>query len=199
MNSVKILGTGLLSLLLAACSNFGAKEPAPIQPSASWDEHQKALYLIQEWNIDGKIGLRTAKSSNSARLKWHQTPQKYQIDIRGPLGQGGASMQGTPSHVVVEIPGEGRFEGTSPEAILKRELNWDLPLSDIFWWIRGLPSPFQPYDHSLEDNRLKQLQQAGWSIDYLRYNNSVPALPRKLRLTHSDLQITLVINSWIVP
>lgn len=183
-----------LSLSLAACSTF---KPQPPVPASSWEQHKAALQQLSSWDISGKIGIITATSSNSASLKWLQEKHHYQIDIRGPLGQGGASITGTPNHVTVDVAGEGTFSGPDPEFILYQQLGWQLPISDIYWWVRGLPAPDKSFEHSLENNRLKTLQQNGWTIRYLSYNGLTPALPKKLKLSHDSLKITLVINSWI--
>lgn len=190
----KKLAIVFLSLGLAACSSIDTNPPTQ---TISWEVHQGEIKRINSWEISGKIGIVTAKNSNSASLKWIQKNDTYQIDIRGPLGQGGASISGLPGKVTVDIAGEGTFEGPHPEYILYQQLGWDLPISDIYWWIRGLPAPDKAFQHSLENNRLKVLQQNGWTVNYLRYNDRSPALPSKLKLTHNGLKIVLVVNNWI--
>jgi len=192
---LKKLAITAFSVFLAACSSIDTQTPPPA--SDSWENHQSALKALENWDISGKIGIITPDSSNSASLKWLQEQQQYQIDIHGPLGQGGASIQGTPGQVTVDISGEGIFVGPDPEFILYQQLGWDIPISDIYWWIRGLPSPDSQFEHSLESNRLKTLQQNGWTIQYLRYNSLEPALPRKIKLFRNGLKITLVVHSWI--
>ncbi len=190
----KKLFASFCCLTLVACSSVDTQPPVT---TTSWEEHQAAVNRLQSWDINGKIGIITQDSSNSASLKWRQEDLAYQIDIHGPLGQGGASIQGTPGNVTVNISGEGVFEGPSPEYILYQQLGWDIPISDIYWWIRGLPAPDKEFLHRLENNRLKALQQNGWDIQYLRYNNLEPALPRKLKLTRNGLKITLIVHNWI--
>lgn len=181
--------------LLAACSGLDTTKP-PAKTS-SWESHQAELKELHSWELSGKIGIKTPDSSNSASLKWLQKQQNYQIDIRGPWGQGGASIFGQPGKVVIDVAGEGTFEGPDPEFILYQQLGWELPISDIYWWIRGLPAPNKQFKHALQDNRLKLLQQNGWEIEYLRYNSLSPTLPHKLKLTRNGLNITVVVNSWI--
>jgi outer membrane lipoprotein LolB len=181
-------------LYLAGCS---LQKTQPLSPNLSWDEHQTLLKQYLNWELSGKVGIRTADDNQTASLKWLQIAQTYQIDIHGPWGQGGASIEGKPGAVTVNVSGDKQYRGVNPEQILYEKLGWDLPISDIYWWIRGLPSPEKPYTHHLEDNRLKALQQDGWEIQYLRYNNLNPALPNKLSLSRNDLKITVIINSWI--
>jgi len=170
--------------------------PAPNE--LSWPEREAQLKQITAWEAGGKIGFRTPEESQSASLKWLQDNSAYQIDIRGPWGQGGASISGNEQQVSVEIAGEGTFTGKSAEAILKQQWGWSLPVSDIYWWIRGLPAPNSDYDAKFTDERLlAQLIQQGWRIEYLRYNQQVPAMPTKVRLHYLDLKITIIIKTWI--
>ena len=149
------------------------------------------------WELSGKVGIRTQESTQSASLAWLQKQQHYQIDIHGPWGQGGASITGQPGDITVNASGGKQFKGANPELILYNALGWELPINDIYWWIRGLPSPEAPFTHSLENNRLKSLQQRGWNIQYIRYNTRTPALPSKIHLIRNELKITVIVNSWI--
>lgn len=184
-------------IYLAGCSLQGTQPQPPNINTISWEEHQSMLKKYLNWELSGKVGIRTNENSQSASLIWLQEQQHYQIDIHGPWGQGGASITGMPGDVTVNVSGGEQFKGSNPEFILYNELGWELPINDIYWWIRGLPSPETPYTHSLENNRLKSLQQRGWDIQYIRYNSLTPALPNKVRLTRNELKITVVVNSWI--
>jgi len=185
----------LLCLFLAGCSL--QKTQIPASSDISWETRQSLLKDISDWEASGKIGIRTPDDSQSASLKWLQEGSEYQIDIRGPWGQGGASIAGSPQEVIVDIAGEGTFTGTNPEQILSQQWGWALPVSDIFWWIRGLPSPHSQYEHTIVDERLAQLTQQDWKVEYLRYNQQTPALPTKMRLQYRDLKVTIVIKTWI--
>ncbi len=190
----KIIAVFLCSYL-AGCSLQQTTPDSP-PPVTSWEAQQQRLTAIKHWDISGKIGIRTEQNSQSASLKWLQKDKNYQIDIRGPWGQGGASITGQPGNVIVGIAGEGTFTGPDPEYILQQKLNWQLPISDIYWWIRGLPAPDKTFQPRFINHRLQRLIQSGWEIHYLGYNTLTPALPRKMRLTRQDLRVTLVINHW---
>ncbi len=182
----------LTGLILAGCS---ASPPTP-PTTSSWEQQQQALHEVQNWTLSGKIGFRTPSDSQSANLKWMQHQQQYQIDIRGPWGQGGASIYGEPGAVTVDASGEGIFRGSSPDALLAEHLGWELPISQFYWWIRGLPAPGGHQNMLLENNRLSQLKQAGWDIEYLTYYDGIPNLPRKLKLHYGKLTILIVIHDW---
>ncbi|MFW1677647.1 lipoprotein insertase outer membrane protein LolB [Pontibacter sp. JAM-7] len=188
------LATLLSILILSGCSSA---PPQPPMASDSWELHQQTLSQLKDWTLKGKIGIRTPQDSQSANLKWVQASDNYQIDIRGPWGQGGASLYGNPGAVTVDVAGEGIFRGSSPDALLEEYLGWHLPVSQFYWWIRGLPAPGPSSTLILEQNRLSLLRQAGWQVEFLAYHSGSPTLPRKLRLQHGQLTILIVIHDWI--
>ncbi|WP_313210688.1 lipoprotein insertase outer membrane protein LolB, partial [Stutzerimonas nitrititolerans] len=100
--------------------------------------------------------------------------------------------------VALEVAGQGRFEADSPEALVQSQLGWQLPVSNLLWWVRGLPAPDSRSRLSLDgQSRLAMLQQDGWDVEYLGYSEENGfALPERIKLSGRDLQITLVIKDW---
>jgi len=78
------------------------------------------------------------------------------------------------------------------------QLGWQLPVSNLLWWVRGLPSPDSRSRVALDANgRLASLQQDGWDVQYLGYSEQDQySLPTRIKLAGHDLQITLVIKDW---
>ena len=81
---------------------------------------------------------------------------------------------------------------------MQQVLGWQLPVTNLYFWVRGLPAPnssasttFDPYHHLIE------LEQQGWQIQYERYTAIQGIdLPSKLRLKRGQLQVKIVISSW---
>lgn len=190
-----ILLTLLLSVL-AGCSTF-KPEPQTFG-SDSWDEYQRQALALQNWMLESKVGIRTPNDSQSARLQWQQQTQDYRIAISGPLGQGGALIEGNDSGVSIDIAGEGRHTSDSPEALLQSLLGWSFPVKQATYWIRGLPAPGLPYAPTFSENRLETLEQGGWLIHYSAYSgNNGYVLPQRVKLQRADLTITVIIKEWI--
>ena len=80
---------------------------------------------------------------------------------------------------------------------MQQQLGWRLPLSNLFYWMRGLPAPgnyqadFDRYGH------LTLLSQMGWQVHYANYVSvgSVD-LPQILELTQAELYVKIVIKRW---
>ncbi|MFC6671315.1 lipoprotein insertase outer membrane protein LolB [Marinobacterium aestuariivivens] len=187
--------TLMLALILAGCSTFKPQTPMP--GSGSWEDYQRRALALETWALDGKIGIRTGQDSHSARLQWQQRPGDYRILISGPLGQGGALIEGSDQGVIIDVAGEGRYRASSPEGLLQELLGWSFPVQQATYWVRGLPAPGLPYSPGFRENRLETLEQGGWLIHYSGYSQQGdPGLPERIRLRRADLTITVIIKDW---
>jgi outer membrane lipoprotein LolB len=185
----------LLLALLAGCSTFRAEPPAP--PSGSWEAYQQQALALQNWTLDSKVGIRTPDDSQSARMQWQQQTPDYRISISGPLGQGGALIEGNNRGVSIDIAGEGRYTSDSPEDLLQSLLGWSFPVEQVRFWIRGLPAPGLPFAPVFSENRLQMLEQGDWLIHYSAYSeDNGYVLPQRVTLRRADLTITVIIKEW---
>ncbi len=188
-----------LIVLLAGCSSLTSREALEGQgDSTLWQAHKQQVGSLDAWQISGKVGIRAPKDSGSGTLFWLQRQDYYDIRLSGPLGRGAARLTGRPGAILLEVANQGRYQSTSPEALLQQQLGLNLPVSHLLWWIRGLPSPNSKSRLTLDgDSRLAQLRQDGWEVDYLSYAEQNGFwLPERLKLNGHDLQVTLVIKDW---
>lgn len=191
-------GLLLLALFAVACVH----QPS-LTPPDNLLEHQRQLQAINQWQINGKLGVRTADDSGSASLKWAQQNSDYQINISGPLGQKRMIITGTANMVRLEQTGEIVQEARTPEALIKKQLGWTLPVTQLAYWVRGVPAPNGRITH-LEQNGaglLAQLQQGEWLITYSKYtdqpfNGKTFALPGKVTAEYKDVRLILAIRQW---
>jgi outer membrane lipoprotein LolB len=193
-----LLATGALTLL-AGCSSFTSKESIKGHGNlAAWETHKQQIDSIDGWQISGKIGIRAPKDSGSATLFWLQRQGYFDIRLAGPLAVGSARISGRTDNVVLDLSTQGSFKSDSAEDLLEKGLGWRLPLTQLFWWVRGLPAPDSQSQVSLDtDSRLNRLGQDGWQIQYLSYiEQDGYTLPERIKLQGQNLQITLVIKDW---
>lgn len=191
---------GLLTVI-SGCSSLFQKEQIQGQGNATqWSQHKQQLQALDGWQISGKIGLRlpNPSDSGSGTLFWLQRQDYFDIRLAGPLGQGATRLTGRPDAVTLEIAGRGQLSADSPEALLQETLGWSLPVSHLFWWIRALPAPDSRSRIELNsDNRLAQLEQDGWRVEYSRYaEHQGYWLPERIKLYGTDVEVTLVIKEW---
>ncbi|ERI49902.1 lipoprotein insertase outer membrane protein LolB [Pseudomonas sp. NPDC077186] len=188
-----------LIALLAGCAGLTSREALEGQGDpAQWQAHKRQITQLDGWQISGKIGIRAPRDSGSATLFWLQRQDYYDIRLSGPLGGGAARLTGRPGDILLEVANRGRYQAASPEALLREQLRLDLPVSNLLWWIRGLPAPDSRSRLTLDgDSHLARLEQDGWQVEYQRYaQQNGYALPERLKLYGQDLEVTLVIKDW---
>ena len=179
-------------LLVAACAAPGRQLPA-----SDFELQQKQLRALDNWQVEGKIGLRSNGRGNSAQLNWQQQQGHYRLRLSGPLGIGTVLVDGNDEGVQLRTR-EGVYRAASPELLLEQLTGWQIPVSALQYWARGLPSPDLPIEQQrVELGRLTALQQGGWSIDYRDFVQVQDLwLPRKMVMNRPETQLTLLYHNW---
>lgn len=188
-----------LTLLLSGCQIMPtAPTPPADMEKRTWSEQLKALTQLEDWRIRGKIGYVGKEDSGSAYIDWIQSRDSFHITLTGPLGQGTTIISGNAQGARLESNSEGTFQADSPEELLLNHTGISLPVSDMYHWVKGMPSLSNDQKVSLgAHNTLTQLKQGQWTIDYSEYQPHLGnLLPTRMKLRGQDVRITLVIKAW---
>jgi outer membrane lipoprotein LolB len=182
---------------LAGCTTIAPEAPPS---TVSWETRQTALSRIQGWQLNGKIAVQTSRDSGSATVDWLQRNGSYTVSLLGPLGTSGLKLSGHPGSVTLETSDGKRFTASNPEELLAKQWGFNLPVSYLRYWIRGLPVPGIPSsDHFDPSHRLTDLSQQGWQVQYLSYTRSNNIdLPSKMFISSPTLKVKIIIYSWNV-
>jgi len=189
----------VVCLFLASCASV--RQPSAVsanQTILSWDERAKTLNQIQSWVIKGSASVQHQGKTDMGGLTWRQQNSRYEIYLSGPLSIGGISIAGSPGSVTMTQSSHAPASANTPEKLMQKQLGWQLPISPMFYWVRGLPSPSSKYQVTMDaNNRITELTQQGWNIQYLSYMQvgSVD-LPRLMVMTNPQLRVRLVIKNW---
>ena len=190
----------LVALLLSACA------APPVVPGtkrlAYWDARRILLSKLKSWKLSGRIGIELPKEAWSASLRWTQDHDNYQLRLIAPFGRGTYELRGGNGQVVLQTPKNKVYSAPSAEALLQRNLGWQVPVSGLRYWVRGLPEPGQrPRTVVLDDHgRVSNLEQDGFKVRYEQYQTVQGYdLPRRITLDNSKIRVKLLINSWSVP
>jgi outer membrane lipoprotein LolB len=184
---MKRLAGLLLVLLLAGC----ATTPVPTS--------SQSAAAMSSWQLNGRVSLTRGEEGWHAGLHWQVQADTFHLRISGPLGQGGFQLKGDARGVVL-VDAEGQtFAARDADALLAQVTGWQLPVTGLRYWIRGLPEPVAGAAQMTRDEtgRLRRLEQSGWVIKYQRYQLVEDILlPAKLQLVHADLAVRIVIDQW---
>ena len=188
----------MMLLVLAAC----ARQPVyQAEDSAAWEAHRNNVDAINDWKIEGRIGLYSDNEAWPGDLHWLQTGKSYDIRLIAPVAAGSLHIYSVPNGVMFEQSSYQHAQFTSdPEGLIKKNFGWQLPIADLRYWIKGIPSPESAVTGMMdvdEQGRLRGLTQSGWKITYQRYiEQAGKTMPKKVLIEQEDLAVKIVIRKW---
>ncbi|HAT28284.1 MAG TPA: hypothetical protein DCS89_14800 [Gammaproteobacteria bacterium] len=106
---------------------------------------------------------------------------------------------GRPGYVTMQQNGD-ILTAASPEDLILQQLGYELPVSFLEYWIKGLPAPDLPADLTFNElNQLTNLYQLGWSVSYTDPRlYGIIFLPRRVELTRpqNDIRLRFIGLNW---
>jgi outer membrane lipoprotein LolB len=182
-------------LALAACHTL-----APL-PATPWAERRAALQAVEKFEVNGQLAVATASEGFSANLRWQQQGAASDLLLRAPLGVGGAHLNFDGDVLRVTNSQGTQLEGVTAQTELVRLLGFDPPLTSLRYWLLGAPDPASVANETLDGaQRLAQLQQGEWQIDYGEYQQAAGLwLPRRVALHRGEVKLKLQLSHWQLP
>jgi len=165
----------------------------------SWSQRKNDLLTLSHWQANGAIGVKQQNKAANASLYWTQNGKNnYSINMQGPLGAGALKITAKPGKVTLLQGNKPPQSAPTAEALLKATTGWYLPVSNLYYWARGLPVPGLPAKTSYDQyHHLTQLNQQGWQISFQRYTAVGNLdLPSKMVLQKSPFTIKLIFKQW---
>lgn len=197
-------------LLLTGCAALPAR--APDEVARAWATRQQALAPMVNWELRGRIALRSRDEGLQASLHWVRDGVRHRIALVGPLGSGQVRLTQDAGGAELIDAEKKQYRGVTARDVLLRTTGWDVPLESLNWWVRGLPAPDTQAEQELDDDgRLKMLTQSGWEVEFLEYGRyGTHELPSKLfarrredvpgiGLNHVTLEVRVVVERWVLP
>jgi outer membrane lipoprotein LolB len=193
----------LLAALLAAAALTGCATLPVGTDGLSYEQRSAQLQSVDSWEMRGRLAGTTGDRGFQGSFRWQQRGDALELTVRGPVGVGALRVSGSPSSLTVTARGDTRVLA-DPETQLSELLGWWLPVASLHAWLLGLP------DHGYEfttkignDGTLAGLEQRLWQVAYASYqlapsaaNDSMLLVPRRIDLTHGELNLRLTIDDW---
>lgn len=183
-------------LILTSCATV--QEPTVQNQVIPWETRSQAVSTIQTWDLKALIAIRQKNDAWSANLQWQQQPERYQISLFGPLGTNSYELTGQAGSVQLATAAGKTFTAATPEILLQQQTGSEVPVSNLYYWIRGLPVPHLPATKKFDEyHHLVELNQQGWKVRYLRYMTvKNQDMPNKIFLDSAALNVKIIINQW---
>lgn len=184
-----------LAGLLAACAS-SPRMDAPV--NSEWEQRRLLLESLSSWEFTGSINVRDANEAHSSRIRWNQQGELYRINLWGTFNIGATEINGRPGEVRIDQQGEAPIVTESPEEMLYERIGYELPVTELNYWIRGIPAPGPSQALEFADNQqLLSFEQQGWRVEYLGYTNAGrETLPNRIRIQKDPLRLDLIRLNW---
>ncbi len=187
----------LAILLLTGCS----VQPRVTPEVVDWQGHSRLVSQLHQWQLQGKLGFKSANQGGSANLRWSQNQQQYQLSLTGPFGAGSATLIG--NSTMAELRQDNQLYTGLPDQLAIQLTGVPIPVDALSWWARGLPSPHKSESYNLvttANGTAASFTQAGWQLAFSRYSLTPEGtLPRKIIGQHGGHSFKLVISRWSFP
>lgn len=163
-----------------------------------WIERQLELKTITAWNINGRLGVKTAEDAWSASLKWEHNNDVSRLRIIAPFhGTYEIKQEGT--QYSMSTPENEKLVTEKPEQVMQHSVGWSIPVHSLSYWVRGLTD--ESLKITLEDfnekGELIELKQSDWQIKFSNYKAVKNySLPGKIILSNQYATITLLNKEW---
>lgn len=176
------------SLILTGCQSIG-------QPSLHKTD---IIGANNQFQLNGKIGIRTPQQSGSAFFTWVQQNEQFELELTGILGVGKTQISGQPGQVTLNSAKTGLIEADSAEELLQRATGWQAPITHLVDWVQARPATSSAVLENDESNRIQQIIEDGWTVN-LSYNAKA-LVPNRLILKQTlengaENRITMLIQN----
>lgn len=166
-----------VTLLAAACAQLSANAPQDV-----------------EFDLTARLAARYGNEAFSANIAWRHARSSDEMLMTSALGAGVARIARDGNSVVLKTAEGREYQASDPEALTEEVLGFRLPLAGLADWVRGRASNQQTSRAQYgEDGRLRLLEERGWKIEYLEYQDR---LPSRMRLTYPNIELRLAISEW---
>lgn len=205
IKKIWLTGVCLIIVLQAACSNSSYIQKS--KDIASWKQIRAEMEAVQQWDIKGKISIRSGEQLYTADMYWQQQKQVLNMRLVAPFSQAVTQFSGSDQQGYQVMTEQGElFDVDSPETVTESAFGVTLPFYELKSWVKGLPNRDFPVWKAEfnNENRLQTFEQSGWHVKILKYKNvSGKLLPSKLFLTRlnenmaeNKVDVRLILRRW---
>ncbi len=184
----------LTLLLLTACAHLPVSRENHYRAPA---DRQAQLAAISHWEIQGVFSLNQPGQAVVANYNWLQSKAGYELRIHSALNLYTVLIKGNAQQVQLWRGDTLIANAKRPEELMLQQLGWELPVSNLQYWVRSLPAPGPYKAHWDSWGRLSVLEQAGWKVAYQNYQSHQRSdFPTLIQLSRDNWHSKILIKRW---
>lgn len=190
MSIKSLVGVAMVAGVLGAtgCQSMQTKTPAPVitTPGGTVTAPKK----LENFTINGKIGITTPATAQapaqagSAFYAWGQQGDRFAIELVGALGIGKTNIEYNGQTATLVSEKTGSMTASSPDDLLKKATGWQVPISQLPYWISGKPAPSDSGQQVDEAGRLVAAVNGDWTANFTY--EGTKTLPNKINVRNDQ-------------
>jgi outer membrane lipoprotein LolB len=193
-----------LVVAIAALGLLGGCRTAPPSPvigpgaDAPWPQQLAALEKLDRYGLDGRVAVAANGQGFSAGLRYQQMPRGSNLALDGPLGIGGLRVALDGEDLEIATSRGEKLDGQAARAELERRLGFALPLSELRWWLLGIPAPGEAsLDQDGGSGEVRGFTQNGWHVSINGRADALGfSLPQRLTAEREGARLKLLVERW---
>ncbi|MGF6758510.1 lipoprotein insertase outer membrane protein LolB [Paraburkholderia sp. GAS42] len=193
----------VLGLAAAACVALaGCASVTPQGPSTSNAATAVTAQTTRAYH--GRFAVQYVDQNGQQRnaygnFQWQETGDIVSLQLRNPLGQTLAIITSSPAAATLELPNRQPLTADNVSTLMQNALGFALPVEGLRYWLQPSAAPTsraKTVPDPQQETRLKQIQQDGWTIDYLAYADAPATGVKRVNLSREapPLDIKLVLD-----
>lgn len=226
MQKMRLISFVLLVTMLAACQNV-PKSEVEVKAGGQFlelnnrEQYSSTAFVpieqirgkVSAWQLSGSFSYVDPNESGAGRIQWsfqgdlldnlrlNDAIDRERVRLIGPIGTGSLELL-TADNRASLISGNQQSNGVDAESLLFNIVGWRLPVSEMRFWLFGMPSPNVSGRFWLnEQGQLQTLQQSEWEVQFDRFEIDPvlqQALPKKITAIHrgNQAKVKLVIKRF---
>lgn len=199
--TARIILLGLVCLLVGCVSVNPPPEEQYSFKTINAATRQTQISQLRFWGVNGSFSLVYPEHTPIiAAFTWRQLGRnQFYIRVSSSLDLYNIYITKEFGSVTLWKTATEFYKAKSPEVLMERELRWSLPLSNLYYWIRGIPAPGKKVAHYDKYGHLIDLQQQGWNIECKFYETVYGLdLPRVIIMERPGYAIKIAIKHWFL-
>ena len=183
-------------LLLAGCASLPtAPAVSDAEAAIRQADRERRLRTQATWGLEGRVAVSSAEQGGSGRIEWRQAGSRFDVLLSAPVTRQGWRLTGAPGEARLDGIDGGPRTGSDAGELLREATRWDIPVTSLPDWLRGLPTPDRPAGLRYgPDGRLSRLVQDGWTIDYTWPVDG--DRPARIDARRDPARVRLAIDRW---
>jgi len=158
-----------VAVLVSGCALAPPREPVD-DPRQVWRERMRALQAFDQWELRGKLAVKTSRRGETLNMLWRRRQQDHHINLYGPMGAGRVILDLSAAEAVLRDSEGETYRDQSAERLLYRVAGWRVPFRSMQHWVLGAAAPGDDYEFEVDQwGRLRELEQNGWRIRFEQY------------------------------